>query len=268
MNELENLSISYVIKLKQWFDHYVDSFIKDNFDKRENLELKRVHTYNVCKESLKIMQYYRKNQDCSLSAYIIALFHDIGRFEQFAVYNTFNDKISKDHAELSIEIITRNELFKSINSYAKNIIIKSIQNHNKAHIPVSSDYKINFLSKVIRDADKLDIYRIITQNYTSEKPNDAIFLGLEQSDKVSKNIYHSILNKHCASYQDLNTVTDLKILHLSWVFDINFIYTLEKIKKASYLEKIYNTLPKNTQTQLIFKIIKDYIDKKLRANKQ
>ncbi len=266
MSELENLSISHVVNLKRWFDRYVDNIVKNNPDKKENLELKRIHTHNVCKESLKIMQNYRKNQQCRLVSFIIALFHDLGRFEQYAVFSTFNDKISTNHADLSIKIITENDLLKNINEYTKDIIVKAIENHNKAKMQRYDDYKINFLSKVIRDADKIDIYRIITQNYLSQNPNDSINLGLKNSDLITDDVYKKILNKTSPFYEDLNTIVDLKILHLSWVFDINFTYTLQKIKKEAYLEKIFSTMPKNSYTQLIFTIVNDYINKKLKTN--
>ncbi len=203
MHELENLSISYVVNLKRWFDRYVDNIIKNNLDKKENLELKRIHTHNVCKESLKIMQNYRKNGQCRLVSFIIALFHDIGRFEQYVKFFTFNDKISTNHAELSIKIITENDLLKNINEYTKDIIVKAIENHNKAKMQRYDDYKLNFLSKVIRDADKIDIYRIITQNYLSQNPNDSINLGLKNSDLVTDNVYKKILNRTCPFYEDL-----------------------------------------------------------------
>ncbi|MGC8616434.1 MULTISPECIES: HD domain-containing protein [Desulfurella] len=267
MSELEKLSIGKIIKFKLWFENYVDDFIKNYPEKKENLELKRIHTHNVCKESLKIMQYYRKNNECRLSAYIIALFHDIGRFEQYAFFNTFNDRISKDHAELSIKVILENNLLKNINDYTKNIIIKAIENHNKAQLPKCSDYKLNFLSKVIRDADKIDIYRIVTQNYVSKKPNSIVNLELEDRAFISDNVYKSILNKKPVKYEDLKTIMDLKVLHLSWVFDINFIYTFERITRESYLEKIFSTMAQNKQTQIIFQLVEDYVDKRLKLGK-
>ncbi|OSS42942.1 Metal-dependent phosphohydrolase [Desulfurella amilsii] len=265
MRELEDLSVGHVIKLKLWFDNYADNIIKDNFSKRQSLGLKRIHTHNVCKESLKIMQRYRKNQNCSLSSYIIALFHDVGRFEQYVKYNTFNDAVSKNHAELSIKIMMENDLLKNVNDYTKNIIIEAIENHNKAYLPKLNDHKLIFLSKVVRDADKIDIYRIITQNYISEKPNDAVNLELLASVDISENVYKNILNGQCVKYEDLKTITDLKILHLSWVYDINFIYTFERIKKEFYLEKIYNVLPKNKDTQLIYQKVRDFIVQKLKT---
>ncbi len=264
MDELEKLSIGQVVKLKQWFDNYVDEIVKKYPQKKENLELKRIHTHNVCKESLRIMQRYRKNQDCRLTAYIIALFHDIGRFEQYAHYSTFNDRLSKNHAEISVKIILKNDLLKNINDYTKSIIIKAVENHNKPQLTKVNDYRVNFLSKVIRDADKIDIYRIITDNYESKTPNNAINLELNYSSSISENVYENFLKKQCVRYEDLNTIMDLKILHLSWIFDINFIYTFEKIDKEAYIKKILNTMPKNKQTRLISKLVEDFIAKKLK----
>jgi len=83
--------------------------------------------------------------------------------------------------------------------------------------------------------------------------------------KISENVYKSILSGQCVKYEDLKTITDLKILHLSWVYDINFIYTFERIKKESYLEKIYNVLPKTKDTQLIYQKVRDFVAQKLKT---
>jgi len=44
------------------------------------------------------------NQEMIL-AETMGLFHDIGRFKQYAVFGTFNDKISVNHARLGIRQI-------------------------------------------------------------------------------------------------------------------------------------------------------------------
>ena len=43
-------------------------------------------------------------------AEIMALFHDIGRFEQYKQYRTFSDYRSEDHAALGVKVIKANRI--------------------------------------------------------------------------------------------------------------------------------------------------------------
>ena len=38
----------------------------------------------------------------------VALLHDVGRFEQYKRYGTFNDRKSVNHAALGVEIMKKN----------------------------------------------------------------------------------------------------------------------------------------------------------------
>ena len=57
----------------------------------------------VCKEILNIGEQIELNNDELRLSEVIALFHDIGRFEQYAHYKTFVDRKSENHAELVCE---------------------------------------------------------------------------------------------------------------------------------------------------------------------
>jgi putative nucleotidyltransferase with HDIG domain len=40
----------------------------------------------------------------------IALFHDIGRFEQFKTYGTFDDRASENHATIGLKVLKATDI--------------------------------------------------------------------------------------------------------------------------------------------------------------
>ena len=93
-------------------------------------------------------------------ARIIALFHDIGRFEQFMRYRTFNDDISENHAEIAIRVLKQQHFLSAFDDKTVKIITATIANHNIPVLPEISDPDVLLFSRLLRDADKLDIWRL------------------------------------------------------------------------------------------------------------
>ena len=76
-------------KLKSLFYFYADSFVSSDPGQTVNILLKKEHTERVCADVLEIAQSLTRNQQDLFIAEAAALFHDVGRFEQYARYHTF-----------------------------------------------------------------------------------------------------------------------------------------------------------------------------------
>jgi len=59
----------------------------------------------VCKEILQLGKALDPNKNALRLVETVALFHDIGRFEQFRTYGTFNDKKLGNHATLGLKVL-------------------------------------------------------------------------------------------------------------------------------------------------------------------
>jgi hypothetical protein len=253
-----------VTKLKNWFEEYVKIFKSNDREIQRNYDLKVIHTKNVCKNIIEIgKDLGLENTDIYISE-IIALFHDLGRFEQFFKYKTFSDEKSENHSKLAIKIINKYSVLEKLDEFSKEIIKKSILNHNKISIEDEKDEKVLFFSKLIRDADKLDIFRLIIEYYKNKEneKNDTIELGLRDTDDYSEDIYNKVINQQVARYEDLKLSNDFKILQLSWIYDINFSYSFKKIKEKDYLTSIYNALPKSEKITTLYNKIISYLNQK------
>lgn len=250
---------------KLWFDEYVNEFITEYPDLYENIEIKADHCRRVRKEISGISQNLKLNEEESILAEIIGLFHDVGRFKQYVTYQTFSDSKSQNHAELGVEVLKENNVLKDLSDENIEIVYKSILNHSRAEIIPDDNEKVIFYSKLIRDADKLDIWRLITEYYMvkEQKTNKTLELELPDNDEISDQVYDAILNNKIVLKESMKTLNDFKLLQIGWLFDLNFNYSIKRLEEKKYLDKIIDTLPKNQKVNQIKDMISNYFKNQL-----
>lgn len=253
-----------VADLKIWFDNYVKTFKYDDSEIQQNIDLKEQHTKRVCNEILKIGIQLGLNENELHLAETVALLHDIGRFEQYDKYRTFSDINSEDHAKLGIRILNQKRVIDKLITGHKQLIFCIIDSHNKPEIPSGISEQCKYFSKLLRDADKLDIFRIVTGYYNRNgKRNGTLTLDLHDTPGFSEDVYNDLLNRHIVNIKHVQNLNDFKLLQLGWIFDINFKATVECVKENKYLEKIRDVLPESREISDIFEKIIFYRDEKL-----
>ena len=114
------------------FKDYVENYNPDD----EKIKLKIEHIQRVSKVAEKIAKSENLLDEDVELAWLIGLLHDIGRFEQIRLYNTFNDGKSINHAEMGIKILFEEGHIKEFIDDRKydDLIKKAILNHNRAKI--------------------------------------------------------------------------------------------------------------------------------------
>ena len=218
-----------------------DEFMKytNNYDiENENIERKIYHSLRVMEISKKIATNLGLENEKIELATLIGLLHDIGRFEQFKIYQTYSDLESIDHGDLGADILKQNNFIRNFIKEAKydEIILKSVQNHNKYKIADDLNKEEKLFCKIVRDADKIDILYEAIEIFW-KKGREEI-----QNDLISDKVYNEFLNKKLIK-KDKNMKKngiDKLVLMLAFVFDINFYESLEILKKEDYLNKILN----------------------------
>ena len=144
-------------------------------------------------------------------------------------------------------------------------VFNSILHHNKAELPRNLAGRELLLSRILRDADKLDILKVLTRYYNdkSQPSNHMLTWDLPSSSRVSPGAVREILAGKIVTRKEVKTEADVKIMQLSWVYDINFKPSMELILRNRYLDSIYNSLPKNDQVFEIYRKVKVFADNKM-----
>ncbi len=254
-----SVSTEEVKELKEWFADYVHTFQHSEPEKQQNIDMKRWHTLRVCAEISSLGTQLGLNDSELRLAEIIALLHDIGRFEQYARYHTFMDGRSENHAELGVAIIMKSGILDRFDNEIRNLIVRSVQYHNRAALPPDEPEPCLFFSKLIRDADKLDIWKVVTDYYSRRETmrNKAIELDLPDTPGFSEEVYHDLINQRIVDIGHIKNLNDFKLLQIGWVFDVNFQPTLDRIRERRYLKMIGEALPPSDRVNRIFSVINE-----------
>lgn len=222
----------------QEFKNYVKKFNLEN----DKINRKYYHSFRVVEYCEKIATSLNMNDEYKFIAKLIGLLHDIGRFEQIKTYDTFKDSESVDHALVGIEILKKDNY---INKYIQDkdnqqLVLKAIDNHNKKLIDKNLTEIELLFSKLIRDADKLDIFYLLTVNNDKKEDNDLI----------SPKVLNDFLAGNLVDNKDVQNSIDLRLSKLCWFFEINFSESFKIIKEKNYVNI------------LIDKLYEDFVDQK------
>lgn len=254
-------------KAEKVFKSYVEKYdIED-----DKIEMKIKHTYGVVRASEKIAKGLELEEDDIRLAMLIALLHDIGRFEQVKRFDCFIDNeedIEHDHAEFGIQVLFENNLIRSFikDKQYDDIIMKAIKNHNKYKIEDGLSERELLHAKIIRDADKIDNYRI---RKTTEY--ETLFNETEEEiekEKISDKVYKDFMKHKQIKSKDRNTSLDCWVSYVAWIFDINYGVTKKMLKETNDVENLIDRINyKDSETIERFDEIKKCAIKYLNSKK-
>jgi hypothetical protein len=256
----DTLQSSNFLIYETFFKTYVKRFDSPDEVIQKNIELKRDHTYRVLDHITTIGVHLNLNDQEMLIAKTIALFHDIGRFYQFSHYKTFKDSESENHAKLSVKILETENILNTIPEQEKQLILKAIGYHNTYQLPIEESKTCLMFSQLIRDADKIDIFKVLTDYYSQLESNDNPTLEhhLPNDGTYNSLIIEDILNYRNSNHKMVRTRYDQRLLTLTWIFDINYNISLEMIRKRNYIEKTMKVLPNNEEMAHVQAAINQY----------
>jgi len=253
--------------LKNWFAGYCASFSMPVQEDQRHIDIKRDHTAEVCLNSVRIARDLRMSGEGSLLAEAIGLFHDVGRFPQYQRYKTFDDGISVNHATLGAKVLLEQKALQCLPKQEQDLIIRCVTLHNVFSLPEELDSRTLLFAKLVRDADKLDIVRVLIEYFEQDAGEraEAVALGLPDSPGYSTDVLACLARGEMARKSDLTTLNDFKLLQLAWLYDLNFASSLRMVLERCYIDKLEGLLPHAEEIKKAVELVRAYVDGKLRA---
>lgn len=229
-----------------YFDEYTS-----NYDMQDpEINYKYYHSYRVMNIMELLAQKLNLSHEDIELAKVIGLLHDIGRFEQDKLYDSFKDR-KFDHGNYGAKILRETNILDktNINIEDYEVVCKAVDNHNQLKIDDGLTERELFFAKLIRDADKLDILYAL---------GNKEILDLHQDDKeITKELETEFFNNKQGNIKNVKSKNDSIIIEFCYIYDINFKCTYEIIKENNYYEKIYQRIIRKD----IFKKYLDYTNK-------
>jgi hypothetical protein len=235
------------------FLHFVEGYRQGNASDVANVELKRDHSLRVLENAEMIAASLDATSGDSAPSpstdevdlwLTAALFHDLGRFPQYAQYKTFHDGKSKNHAVLGVKALRSHQLLADLSKESRSVVLSAILLHNKHTLPRGLPPRIQCAASIVRDGDKLDIMRVMQEHFAREEPNPVVTLHLkEHPTAYSEEIYAQVMDGRLAEYRRMRWTNDFKLLLCSWVYDLNFPATRRAMDERGHLGALLDSLP-------------------------
>lgn len=220
------------------FERYLDGY--DRTDEKVNLKI--VHTYGVMECSREIASRMHLPGEDVILAERIALLHDIGRFEQLKLYDSFLPE-TMDHAKYGAEILFQKGMIRkfSDDSSEDAIIETAIADHSAFCLPPIENERALLHARIIRDADKLDNCRVKLEE------NVEILVGASAetagASAISPAVWESCLRRESVYSPDRKTPMDFWVSYLAYFYDVYFPETMQIVLEKNYIQKIIGRIP-------------------------
>ena len=231
-------------------------YVFDNYDvDNEMIRLKYFHSLYVANLMLRLGEELELNNHDLYLAFFLGLTHDLGRFYEIKNKGKMNN-LTFDHGSYSNKILFNDGLIHDFNVNEEDYLTirKALYFHNKKDINKVLNDKEELFCNLLRDADKLDILRVmIERNNLSmkESPNGYVIRSFMHDSSMDINFIHNR--------------SDATVLYLSFIKDLYFNESYNLAMKE-YYSKLINQIEVSDDNKELFRIFKEKIKERGREN--
>lgn len=219
-------------------------YAKEYDDSDNNIERKILHTLRVAAAAGRIAEALKMNEEDRDLAWFIGILHDVGRFEQERRYGTFVDRDSVDHAELGADILFKDgvvDRFPSDGLTAdwRRLCETAVRLHNKLSLPQGLDERTELFCRLIRDADKVDIFRVIATTSFIDRIGTSR-KNYTDAPKASPKVMEYAYRHCCVPRKYVSSCFDSLIANCCNAFELDFEISRQIAKEQGFLNRLFS----------------------------
>ena len=228
-------------ELGKLYDAYVDTYRDASGELPKMMRLKRVHTGFVVKNAGLIADGEGFDAATREAALAAALLHDTGRYEQLRLYNTFRDSESVDHAVFSRDIVKGKGWLDGVcpDAATRKAVLDAVLFHNRREVPEGLDPLTEACSHTVRDADKLDIFRVLEDQieHTDWRSDSRAFWNLRIDAAPNPAVVGCIEKGLPVDYQNIKSLADFVLIQVGWMLSgLNYATSRRICRERGHLE--------------------------------
>lgn len=251
---------------KEQFEQYLEGYDR----KDDKIHLKEVHTFCVLEAADEICREEGFSGEDHQLALLIALLHDIGRFEQLKQFGSFSD-LQFNHADFGVKVLFEDGMIRRFVPDSRDdlVIKKAIQYHSLYSLEAVEGLtdRERLHCRIIRDADKLDNFRV-----KDTERLETLFDALEEEverEEITEKVLEAVRKKKSVVSGERVTHLDYWVSYLAFIFDLNFKASFRWILKRDYLNRNIDRINyKNERTKKAMEEIREICNAYLREQAQ
>ena len=239
------------------FETYVSGYDLND----TKIYLKYIHTGKVAENCERIARSLELSEEDVDLAWEIGMLHDIGRFEQVRRFGTYIDAKSIDHAQFGADLLFVDGLMEKFDQETENrtLIETAIRCHNRYRLPEGLTERELLFCQIIRDADKVDIFRA---NY--EAGLEAIYnVSTEElkNSEISEEVMLAFREERAVLRTLKMNPLDHLVGHICLAFELVYPESRRLTKEQGYLMRLAEFESDNPNSQEKLLIIREKLTK-------
>jgi hypothetical protein len=253
-------------QIAAWFEQYAGSFLRGDTVTQNCLKSRYDHILRTCREMAYLTEKMMLDLTERRMAQAIALLHDVGRFEQYAHYGTFFDHVSTDHGLLGAKILGQADTLSHLSPEEQDVIQTAVKHHNRRTLPRDLPESHRRFAELIRDADKLDIFQSAIDYYHERQSNPQSpgwEIELQDEPSCSPEVLNALLSGQQIEHHHLQTIHDMQLAQLAWIYDVNFATTYQRLEDRHVLRRLIDLLPEDAPRKCIHQRVAGHISTRL-----
>ena len=254
--------------------HFQDAVAQVNGDETcmRVLNRKIAHSQRVFQNGVLIMEHDLPDlapETRSLAEQAL-LFHDIGRFSE-VVLSYQNQSMQGwgrkyDHGRLGAEILAQTPQYNRVEivlavRHHGHLIEDFYQDEEYQKLPSEQKVAAEIIVKIVRDADKLDLYFLHQKDDALE--HDVFFTNLSDELKfapLSESVVEQFFAGQTIKHSTIRSMADRILGCLSWRFDFNYPLTAIVYKEKGYKDNLLALLDKYCRDKKLIDKIRQFAD--------
>ena len=162
-----------------------------------------------------------------------------------------------------LEVLFEHGVLMRISTDKRELIQKAVRHHNLRRLPNSLSPRQLVFSRLLRDADKLDIWRvIIMQQQEHSNLLETLAGDIPVSSTYSREIVSKLRQGESPNFNCIRNNNDLRLIRLGWVFDLNFAASCRLVLERHYIDELCSQLPDNTEMHELKEYLISYLKKR------
>jgi hypothetical protein len=239
--------------------HLLREFAQGHLTGGENndyhIRLKLDHSMRVLDNGLAIITDEGIAGRTGELAAMACLYHDIGRFPQFARWGTFKDADSVNHGRMGVLTMRGLDLPGGFTAREWRLIKAAVGLHNAKEVNPGLKEPLAAMVGVTRDADKVDIFAVILDHLSRpHSPDQVVIHQLEEHPtRYTPAVFQAVLSGGSCDYALLKYDKDFLLLLTGWLFSLYYGTSARLLLERGLVARTFELLPDTDEIKTLEK---------------
>ena len=252
---------NFLQEIQRWFRDYADDFRGPDGKLPSLLQLKLDHSLRVAEDARGMARDLGWTEADMNTAEAIGILHDVGRFSQYVEFKTLSDRHSINHAARSWEVVDQEIVLSGVSTTDCQRIKDAILHHNDIEIPAGVPKDSLPFVRLVRDADKLDIFMQFHEMASNDKleAHPELVFGVGLDGPVNPELVDMIRARRNVPFSMVKSLTDFKLIQMSWVYDIHYPQAFDRMAHRDIIDKLESLLPASPEAKEVVNMARGHV---------